>query len=188
MKKRIAGNIRLLNSYLSENENGIIDSVEKIAAKIIETLKNSRKILTFGNGGSAADAQHFAAELVGRFMLERSPYQAICINENISNLTAIANDYGYERVFERQINGLCKRGDLILCYSASGNSPNILKGVEAAKLIGAFAISMTGYSGGKLSSLTDMNFNVSINNTARVQEVHCLANHLICEIVEDTLK
>ncbi|MBP7653562.1 SIS domain-containing protein [Candidatus Dependentiae bacterium] len=187
MKIKIAENIKILSSYLKENENYIISSVETIASRIAEIINNGGKIITMGNGGSASDAQHFTAELMGRFLKERKPYESICINTNVSNITSIANDYGYEYVFERQIYGLCRKNDSVICYSTSGNSANILKAASAAKSIGALLITFTGFSGGKLKNMSDINFNVSINSTARVQEVHCLVNHLICEIIENRL-
>jgi len=161
--------------------------IDKFAKNIIPVLKAGNKLLICGNGGSAADAQHFAAELVGRYKTERNGLPAIALTTDTSVLTAIANDYGYERVFSRQVEALGAKGDLLFLISTSGNSPNLLKAAEKAKTIGIRTIGLLGRGGGKLKNMCDLVFVVPSDNTPRIQEIHSLLIHIICEVVDDGL-
>jgi D-sedoheptulose 7-phosphate isomerase len=158
------------------------------ATAIIGALKAGRKLLVFGNGGSAADAQHVAAEFVGRLLNDRRPFPAIALTTDTSALTAIANDYGYDEVFARQVRALGVRGDVALAFSTSGNSASVLRAVEAARELGLRTIGFTGGNGGALAGLVDVSLRVSASTvSARVQETHILAGHVICELVERRL-
>lgn len=161
-----------------------IDLIEKCAGMIVETLRGAGKILVCGNGGSAADAQHIAAEFVGRYETERKPLPAIALTTDTSALTAIANDYGFERIFARQVEALANRGDLLIALSTSGNSPNVNAAVMAARQIGCQTIGLTGSKGKKLASLCDACLLVPAERTARIQEVHITVGHIWCEIVD----
>jgi len=153
------------------------------AAAIATTLKAGGAVLVFGNGGSAADAQHFAAELVGRFEKERKAYPAIALTTDTSALTAIGNDYGFDRVFARQVDALGKTGDVAIGITTSGNSPNVLRALESANERGLITVALTG-RGGKAGSLAAHHIAVAEERTARVQEVHATVLHVICELVE----
>ena len=145
------------------------------------------KLVLFGNGGSAADAQHVAAEFVGRFNLERKGFAAIALTVDTSILTSIANDYGFEQVFSRQVEALVKETDIVIAISTSGNSPNVLKGIEEAKKRGAKVISFTGKSGGKMAKASDILINVNSSDTWHVQEAHIVILHAICKLTEGIL-
>jgi D-sedoheptulose 7-phosphate isomerase len=164
-----------------------IPSIERAAAMISECLRSGGKVIVFGNGGSAADSQHMAAELVGRFKKERKALAAISLTTNTSSITAIANDYGYDFVFSRQIEAIGKPGDVAIGISTSGNSPNVLKAMEKAKAIGLGTIGITGGDGGKLMRACELAIVASANDTPRVQECHITVIHAICEIVEDSI-
>jgi D-sedoheptulose 7-phosphate isomerase len=140
-----------------------------------------------GNGGSAADCQHLAAEFVGRFKLERKGYPAIALTTDTSILTAVGNDYSFDSIFSRQIEALGKEGDLVVGISTSGNSKNIIRGVEKAKELGLYTVGLLGKDGGALKDLVDLPLVVPIDNTARIQECHILIGHIVCEIVEERL-
>jgi D-sedoheptulose 7-phosphate isomerase len=158
------------------------------AAEIIQqSLRRGGKVLLFGNGGSAADAQHVAAELVGRFARERAPLPAIALTTDTSALTAIANDYGFEQVFARQVRALGRRGDVAIAISTSGNSPNVLRAAEAAHEQGMTIISLTGGDGGALAAASDLSINIPSKDTARVQECHLTIEHVLCQAIEDFL-
>ncbi|ONN27387.1 phosphoheptose isomerase [Thermosipho affectus] len=169
------------------HDKDFIFKIEKAAEKIIESLKNGGKILFCGNGGSAADAQHLAAELMGKFYLNRSPLQAVSLTTNTSVLTAIGNDFSYDEVFVRQLKGLGKKGDILVGISTSGNSKNVIEAMKFAKENGIFAIGLTGETGGKMAEFSDILLDVPSNNTPRIQESHIMIGHIICEIVEDEL-
>jgi D-sedoheptulose 7-phosphate isomerase len=167
--------------------NGLVDKIEEGAALLIETYQKKGKLLLCGNGGSAADAQHIAAELVGRFEKERRALPAIALTTNSSNLTCIANDYDFETVFSRQVEAQAQKGDLLLAISTSGNSKNVLKAVEAAKKLGVRVIGLTGRSGGKLKGKVDLLLNVPSDETPRIQESHILIGHILCDLLERQL-
>lgn len=173
--------IRNLESLKNSDYN---EKIVGISNELIKCLKNGNKILIAGNGGSASDAQHFAGEIVGRFLLERKGLACVCLNTDTSVMTCIANDYSYDDVFARQIEGIGRPGDIFIGISTSGNSKNVVKAVEKAKEIGVKTIGFLGKDGGKLKDLTDMNLIIPYKSTARVQEHHILSIHLICEIVE----
>ena len=159
----------------------------QIAAVLIRALRTGRKILLFGNGGSAADAQHVAGELVGRFKQERAPWPALALTTDTSILTAVANDWGFEQVFARQVRALAHPGDVVAGISTSSRSPNVLRGLEAGRVCGAATIGFTGSNGGAVSAVADICFCAPAQSTPRIQELHLLAWHAICEIVEETL-
>ncbi len=161
--------------------------IARAAEMILSAYRRGRKILIFGNGGSAADAQHFAAELVGRFERNRPALPALSLSVDTSNLTAIANDFGYEEVFSRQLEALAKSGDVAVAISTSGNSPSVLKAVALARKLGLATIGLSGGRGGKLKAAVDLCLCAPSASTARVQEVHGAIIHVWCEIVEEAL-
>ena len=159
----------------------------RIASRMAETIRDGRKILWCGNGGSAADAQHMAAEFVGRFRKERPGWASIALTTDTSILTAIANDYGFDTVFARQVQALCQPGDVLAAFSTSGNSPNVLQAVETARSLRAFTVAFTGEDGGNLRNLADECFCVPSRDTARIQESHILIGHMLCDYIERRL-
>lgn len=154
---------------------------------VIEALNRGNKIIFCGNGGSAADAQHLTAEFTGRFFLERRPLPAIALNTNVSAITAIGNDYGYDEIFLRQTQALAQSGDVLVGISTSGNSKNIVKSFEYASSIGVTTVAFTGRTGGKMKELADILLNIPSDCTPRVQEAHITIGHIMCEIVEQAL-
>jgi D-sedoheptulose 7-phosphate isomerase len=160
-------------------------TILRVASYMIDALENGRKVIFMGNGGSAADAQHLAAELVGRFTRERQGLAAIALTTDTSILTAIANDYGYDQIFSRQVEALAQNGDVVVGISTSGNSPNILKAMEVASERGCILVGFAGNKGGKLYENTDLCITVPSLVTARIQEMHILIGHVLCDIVEE---
>jgi D-sedoheptulose 7-phosphate isomerase len=160
-------------------------AITGIAALIIDALKKGNKILCAGNGGSAADSQHFSAEITGRFQKERRGFPGIALNADSAAMTAISNDYGYENVFARQLEALAKPGDIFVGFSTSGNSPNVVKAAEKAHDHGCSVIVFLGRDGGAMKSKCDSAFVVPSSVTARIQEAHSLAYHIICEIIDN---
>lgn len=167
---------RLLDSCLS--------AATSAAEALVFSYRRGGKALFFGNGGSAADAQHLAAEFVGRFLTERDPFPAIALNANSSAVTAIANDYGYEMVFARQLQALAAPGDVAVAISTSGNSQNVIEAVLLARRIGLLTVGLTGASGGRLRELVDVLIAVPSDETPRIQECHILIGHALCDVVE----
>ncbi|GMU81198.1 MAG: phosphoheptose isomerase [Planctomycetota bacterium] len=159
-------------------------ALEPIAAAIVRAFRQGRRLYLIGNGGSAADAQHIAGELLGRFKRERRPLPAIALTTDTSTMTAVANDYEYDRVFARQVEGLIGPGDVLWCLSTSGNSPSILAAAALARERGAIVVGFTGETGGKLASLCDHAFKVPHASSDRIQEGHILAYHFLCEQIE----
>jgi D-sedoheptulose 7-phosphate isomerase len=160
--------------------------ISHLAELAIAALKRGNKIILFGNGGSAADAQHIAAELIGRFTKDkRRPLPAIALTTNTSLITAIANDYGVEEIFTRQLQALAKKGDLVIALSTSGNSPNVIEAVKLCKKLQVKTIGLTGQDGGKLKKLVDFAFCAPSNTTARIQECHITVGHVICKLIEE---
>ena len=165
-------------------KQGDLGPVTEAAAAIIEAFRQDGRLLTFGNGGSAADAQHVAADLVGRFLRERRSLAAIALTTDTSVLTSVANDYSFDRVFARQIEGLGRRGDVALGISTSGRSPNVIAALKTARLLGLRTIALTGGAGGAVGSMVEIHVNVPSTSTPRVQEVHRTLLHVMCELVE----
>lgn len=165
----------------------LIPKIEQIGREIVSSLKKGGKIFFLGNGGSAGDAQHLAAELIGRFQRERKPYAALALTTDTSVLTAIANDYGYDHVFARQLRGLCRSEDLVVGISTSGNSPNIIEAIRVARGLGAVTVGLAGRDGGELQRIADYCLTIPVPVTARIQEGHIFIGHVLCDIVESTL-
>jgi D-sedoheptulose 7-phosphate isomerase len=163
------------------------ESILEVGRYLGDALKNGQKILICGNGGSAADAQHFAAEIVGRFTMERKAWPAVALTTDTSILSAIANDYGYESVFERQVEALGKTGDILIGLSTSGNSPNVIRAVDKAKDIGLYTVVLLGGNGGVLKQSADNPITIPVAGTARVQEAHIFILHLWAEIIEHVM-
>jgi len=164
-----------------------VDLIEQIGTVLISAITSNKKVFICGNGGSAADAQHIAAELVGRFKKERRGLPAIALTTDTSIMTAVANDYGYEQVFARQIEALASAGDVLIGISTSGNSPNVVEAVKVARSIGVTTIGLTGGSGGTLKALCDETLIVPSDVTARIQEAHILVGHILCEMIDERL-
>jgi D-sedoheptulose 7-phosphate isomerase len=170
----------LKESFVSENLDGIVGVVEAITA----ALKAGNKIMLFGNGGSAADAQHLAAEFVNRFIIERPPLPAIALSTDTSIITSIGNDYDFSEIFSKQIRAIGQAGDVAWGISTSGSSPNVIKAMEVAKKMGMVTIGVTGRDGGEIAKKVDYSLNVSSHSTPRIQEVHITLGHVICEMVD----
>ena len=167
-------------AFVNENLNRIVAVVEAVTT----ALKAGNKILLFGNGGSAADAQHLAAEFVNRFVIERPPLPAIALTTDTSVITSIGNDYDFADIFSKQIRAIGQKGDIAWGMSTSGTSVNVVKGLEAAKKIGMVTIGLTGRDGGDVAKIADYALNVSSTSTPRIQEVHITVGHVICEMVD----
>jgi len=168
-------------------EEHLSDAIAELARRVRSALDGGGRVLVFGNGGSAADAQHFAAELIGRYVRERSPWAAIALTTDTSALTAIGNDYGFEEVFARQVTGLARGGDLVCGITTSGRSENVVRGLAAGKARGAFTVGLTGSAPGRLPEVADLVLAVPSRITARIQEGHILVLHLVCEILDADL-
>jgi D-sedoheptulose 7-phosphate isomerase len=166
---------------------GLAPAVSQAVDMIYSALAAGGQLLIAGNGGSAADAQHIAAELTGRFMRERQPFRALALHVNTSSLTAIGNDYGYEHVFARELSAHARPGDVLLAITTSGNSPNILRAIEAARKGKVAVIGLTGESGGKMRAACDLCLCVPSKSTARIQEMHITMGHAMCELLEERL-
>ena len=165
--------------------DGILREIENAAGKMIESLKAGGKIVWMGNGGSASQSQHFATELVGRFYLKRDALASISLSADTAVLTAIGNDFGFEEVFARQVQALCKPGDVVVGLSTSGRSANVLKALKLARELRASTVGMTGGDGGEMEQLCDVSLVVPSQVTARIQEAHLWIGHVLCELVEE---
>lgn len=184
IRKIFADSIAAKRTFLRQHGTRIGPVADLIVARFAE----GSKLLLFGNGGSAADAQHIAAEFTNRFMIERPPLPAIALTTDTSALTAIANDYSYEQVFSKQVEALGKPGDVAMAFSTSGNSPSVLRAVEACQRLGIHTVGLTGGNGGKLRPLVDHWLNVSASReSCRIQETHILIGHVICQLVDAAL-
>lgn len=181
----IQDSIQVKQTILNNPE--FLGNIEKSAALMVESLRQGGKIHFCGNGGSAADAQHLAAELSGRFYFDRPPLNAEALHCNTSYLTAVGNDYGYDLIFSRLLKGTAKKGDVVVGISTSGNSKNILKAFEVAKEMGVHIIAMTGETGGAMKNDADILLNVPSKDTPRIQESHIMIGHIICELVESAM-
>jgi len=184
IQQEFQSHLETINNVINSMENDL----DKASKMIIDTLKNGNKILLCGNGGSAADAQHIAAELTGRYKTERRGLPGIALTTDTSALTAIGNDYGYDRVFDRQVESLAQKGDLIIGISTSGNSKNIINALNVAKDIGCTTIGFSGRDGGEMNNICDINLIVPSDNTPRIQEIHILLGHTICQIIDNNFK
>jgi D-sedoheptulose 7-phosphate isomerase len=180
----IAREIQESISVKTELGRAAADQIAEAATAIVACLRAGGKLIAFGNGGSASDAQHMVAELVGRYAVKRQALAAIALTTNTSSLTAIANDFGFEEIFPRQLEALAKPQDVVLAISTSGNSPNVLRALETAKTLGLKKIGLTGNDGGKLRDLVDISVIVPSSSTPRIQEAHSLVIHILCGIVE----
>ena len=187
MKEFIAENLK--NSIAAKEKLFASQSevIIRLAQLIAEIIKNGNKLLIFGNGGSAADAQHMAAEFVNRFMIDRPPLAAIALTTDTSNITSIGNDFSFDEIFVKQVQALGKKGDLALGISTSGNSPNVVKAIETAGELGLHTVVLTGGSGGKLAGLAEIVINVPSDITPHIQEAHLWVEHLLCWMVDDIL-
>ena len=161
-----------------------LETIQAVAEVMVKALREGKRILWCGNGGSAADAQHLAAELSGRFYYDRPPLNSEALHCNTSYLTAVANDYGYDLIYSRMIDGACHPGDVLVGISTSGNSKNICNAFRKAKQLGVITVALTGSTGGEMKELADFLLNVPSNDTPRIQESHIMLGHIICEIVE----
>lgn len=169
------------------SEPGFIDSCQKIIDVITEALQSGGKLLTCGNGGSAGDAQHIAGEFISRLNYDRPPTAALALTVDSSVLTAVGNDYGFERIFERQVLGLGRRGDVLLGISTSGRSPNVIRAMDAARSLGMTVIAFTGESGGDMADHADLVLHAPSDSTPLIQQIHITAGHIICGLVEQNL-
>jgi D-sedoheptulose 7-phosphate isomerase len=182
---RISKSIEVKQKMLSEKH--VLQALVDMIGVLIQTFRSGGKVLLCGNGGSAADAQHIAAELSGRFYLNRDPLFAEALHVNTSALTAVANDYSFEEVYARMIKAMGQEKDILIAISTSGNSANILKAIEAAKEKKMSVIGFSGASGGKMKGICDIILNIPSTDTPRIQEAHILAGHILCEMVEKEL-
>ena len=180
IEKILRDSLRVKEGFVRDNISGLI----LLAEKIVLAFTNDRKLMLCGNGGSAADAQHIAAEFVNRFELERPPLPAIALTTDTSIITCIGNDYTFDDVFAKQVKAIGMDGDILLAISTSGNSPNVLAAAKAASVHGIYVVGLTGGDGGKLVSLADSSLIVNSNSTARIQETHILVGHIICKLVD----
>jgi D-sedoheptulose 7-phosphate isomerase len=188
-EQRVSASIRssiAVKELLLRNAE-VVSVIAKVSGLLVETLDKGNKVLLFGNGGSAADAQHIAAEFVGRFAFDRPALPALALSVNSSCVTAIGNDYGFELVFSRQLEALARPGDMAIGISTSGNSSNVLKGLSVARKTGLCSVALTGCTGGKLKSAADYCICAPSNETPRIQECHILIGHIISELVEETI-
>ena len=169
------------------NDKGLTAEIEIVTTKIIQAFKDGNKLLLCGNGGSASDAQHIAAELSGRFIKERKPLYAEALHVNSSYMTAVSNDYGFESTYSRLLEAIGKKGDVLIALSTSGNSENVINAVKMANSLGMLSVGMSGAMGGKIKDLCQHNIIIPSSNTARVQEAHILVGHIFCQIIEEQL-
>jgi len=187
MKATIQNN---LNDHLDafNKMSNLIELIEKTAKLIIDAFKDGHKVIIFGNGGSAADAQHFAAELTGRYLKERQGLPALALSTNTSSVTAIGNDYGYEQVFSRQLEALANDGDIVIGISTSGNSQNVIEALHTASKLNCKTVGITGGKGGKMNPCCDINLIAPSDHTPRIQEMHILIIHTLCNLIEDAFE
>ncbi|MBV8251626.1 MAG: D-sedoheptulose 7-phosphate isomerase [Chitinophaga sp.] len=189
MKQEIVNRLKAsiaVKEAIAQDEQ-LLETIRQVADVITHSLREDHKILFCGNGGSAADAQHLAAEFSGRFYKDRTPLYAEALHCNSSYMTAVGNDYGYDQVYARILRGIGRKGDVLVCISTSGNSSNILEAMKVAKAQGMIIVSMTGQTGGKMKDGSDYLLNMPSTDTPRIQEAHITTGHIICEIVENNL-
>ncbi len=187
MRESIARNIQQSIEVKQQVLQDFVPAIEQAAQKVADCLKTGNKIIFFGNGGSASDSQHLAAEFVGRYEKERRALPAISFTTDTSILTAVGNDYGYEKVFERQVEALGRKGDVLFAITTSGNSKNVLLAVKKAKELGLYVIGFTGGTGGELKNMADLPIVIPTKKTSRIQECHIMIGHIICECVDELI-
>ena len=180
----VADSLELKRSFFQINE----EPIAQVAREICTAFESGNKIILYGNGGSAADAQHIACEWVGRFQRDRLPLPAIALTTDTSILTAVGNDFGFEQVFARQVRALGRKGDIAIAISTSGNSPNVLIATDVAREMGILTVGFTGGNGGKLGAKVHYHLNVPHDVSPRIQEVHIMLGHILCELTEENLK
>lgn len=185
---KIIENELLITAELHKTMIKHASTIKKIVDIVVGCYKNGKKVILVGNGGSAADAQHVAAELVGRFKIKRKPLEAISLTTDTSNITAIGNDFGFEYIFSRQCEAIAKKGDVFIAFSTSGNSLNVLNAIKIAKKKGCKVLGFTGKSGGKLKQVSDIVIRVPSSETSKIQEIHRTVAHIICELVEQKIE
>ena len=186
MKKKIEDYFDKVSSNFIQLKNQS-QKIENAANEVMNSLKKGNKIIFCGNGGSAGDSQHLAAELMGRYKVDRKPLPAIALTVDTSAITAIGNDYGYENVFSRQLKGIGNKGDVLIAISTSGKSKNVIKAIEEAKNMGIYVISLSGSSWSEMQDLSDLNINAQSDETNHIQEMHIAIGQLICGIVESAV-
>ena len=186
MKKKIEDYFDKVSSNFIQLKNQS-QKIENAANEVINSLKKGNKIIFCGNGGSAGDSQHLAAELMGRYKVDRKPLPAIALTVDTSAITAIGNDYGYENVFSRQLKGIGNKGDVLIAISTSGKSKNVIKAIEEAKNMGIYVVSLSGSSWSEMQDLSDLNINAQSDETNHIQEMHIAIGQLICGIVESAV-
>ena len=184
----------LVNQHIDEHletiatlRDGLIDSISEVGVLLARSLTNDNAVFWCGNGGSAADSQHLAAELVGRFKKDRRPLRSIALTTDASILTSVANDYGYDDIFSRQVEALGRPKDVLVAVSTSGNSESIIRAIKVAKAKGMIAVALLGKDGGKAKNLADYTIIIQSNSTARIQEAHILIGHIFCELIESEM-
>jgi D-sedoheptulose 7-phosphate isomerase len=185
IKREVAASAETKQKIL--NDERFIAKIAEVAQACLDVYRSNKKTMLAGNGGSAADAQHIAAELVGRYGFDRPSIPSLALTTDTSNLTAIGNDYGYDKVFSRQVEGMGQEGDLFIGISTSGNSQNIIAAFESAKAKGITTVALTGRDGGKMAQMADYALIVPYNATPRIQESHILIGHILCDIIEKEL-
>ena len=169
------------------NDKGLTAEIEIVTTKIIQAFKDGNKLLLCGNGGSASDAQHIAAELSGRFIKERKPLYAEALHVNSSYMTAVSNDYGFEYTYSRMLEAIGRKGDVLIALSTSGNSENVVNAIKMANSLDMLSVGMSGATGGKIKDLCQHNIIIPSSNTARIQEAHIVVGHIFCQIIEEKL-
>ena len=183
-----------INKLIDESSKAILETkkisekISKVVEIILKGLQNDNKVIIFGNGGSAADSQHFAAELIGRYLIERKSLAAISLTTDSSIITALGNDYGFEYIFSRQCESIVKKNDIVIAISTSGQSKNVINAILTSQKRGAVTIALTGNDGGELQKIADVSLTVPSNSTPRIQEAHRIIIHTICELVEQSFK
>ena len=182
IQKELISHINLSNKMLD-----LIGDIEIISQYSIETIRNGGKIILFGNGGSAADAQHIAAELVGRFRVERDALPALALTTDTSAITSIGNDYGYDLIFSRQLDAIINKNDIVIGISTSGNSKNVINGLKLSKSKSVKTIGLSGCTGGEMNQVCDFNFVVPSCDTARIQEMHIFVGHTLCHLIDQSI-
>lgn len=183
IEARIRESIDVKNSIL--NDQNLLEKIDEAAKSVQEAIGNGNKVMLCGNGGSASDALHIAGEFVGKYQKDRRAYPAIALNADMASMTSIANDFGYDHVYERAVEGYGVKGDVLIGISTSGNSGNVCHAIEKAKSMGIVTIALTGMSGGKMADMADVAIIVPSSVTARIQEAHILIGHIICEVAEE---